>query len=901
MKDLKNKFNFKLIYLVKGTKNKPVHKYKDDKNLFDVIPSYKDFNYAVKTGKTNNIIVIDIDSYKEEFKTKSDFIKKFPNYENDYFNTYSVKSAKGGHHFYFKYDEELKQTASEYYIDIRSDNGYIVGAGSRTEDGIYKVVNDADIITIPNDLKQWLLSHLYKKKIINDDDDNNDDNKNIVKEIKYLENLEDKEIDNLKKNIIKLLEKEKQRKDFFKSYNEFLYFTTSMKKLNLKKTWDDFNKTQNDYNYEANMKIWNSCKDMDLTLWLKKKLNFGVYDLYKPILKNKIKPDKIIESQKLGYKIILKNNYLIKSDTGTGKTTSFMEYIESNKFNFISICSRKSLVYEQYNNFNENKIDCINYDIVENDEIIDGQNIMIQIDSLTRLHNIKNFNNYVIFLDEFNSIILYLIQSSTLNKIRITIFNLLIRILSQCKQFICTDADISDISIKFIDYIKRPYEFIENTYKHNKGINAQEIFNYDKFINKLENENKFMLCTDSKTQAEIIYKKLDDDTIKLITSENDDEYINLDSYDKVIFSPKIIYGLDSTLKRNVYCLYTEKTISPTSYLQQIARCRNIDNLYFIFTHKAYKENYETFEQKKKYLKKVNDYSLKEFKFLTSPDIYNLYYELVCMYDYNNDCYNTNKFCHFINLLKQRGFNYIDKRENVEIDRIELIEIKKEIYNDKLENFDINNKRYKKINEILKIPEDKINDYKDYFINPYLLLNHFSISKFYKENDKELKEELNNKDEFNINKIKSIENKIKFLLLLKRLTYNNDLYTIDSKPPIMTDINKLNEEYKILFDKVNNKDFNDVYECNKLQYKLYNEIFKDNLSFLSVCDSEKIQEQKKRKQIYTVNKKYFEKDLKLLNFRYNPLKEKINNKERIIKVNKNNDDLINYVDMFNVLF
>ena len=51
--------------------------------------------------------------------------------------------------------------------------------------------------------------------------------------------------------------------------------------------------------------------------------------------------------------------------------------------------------------------------------------------------------------------------------------------------------------------------------------------------------------------------------VKLITSDLlPDEDVSLDKYDKIIFSPKVIYGLDSVMERPVYGLYKGKTILP---------------------------------------------------------------------------------------------------------------------------------------------------------------------------------------------------------------------------------------------------------------------------------------------------------------------------------------------------
>ena len=60
---------------------------------------------------------------------------------------------------------------------------------------------------------------------------------------------------------------------------------------------------------------------------------------------------------------------------------------------------------------------------------------------------------------------------------------------------------------------------------------------------------------------------------------------DLDKFDKIIFSPKIVYGLDSQMRRNVFCLFQGHTISAKSMLQQVARCRNITHLYYYFMDK----------------------------------------------------------------------------------------------------------------------------------------------------------------------------------------------------------------------------------------------------------------------------------------------------------------------------
>jgi len=691
--------NFVYIKLIKNTK-RPAFAYKNkEENQYKKIDT-SSYNQAILTGKESNITVIDIDSYKMNDDKMNDdniFIKQFKDYLN--INTYIVQSPKGGHHLYFNYEPSLYTVASEYNIDIRNDGGIIVAPPSSIDGKYYTVYKNNNIIDIPEDMKQFLLKNICtrenkkdkdkkdKDKKDNDKKDNNkkDNNKKDNINDDYLDNLTNTEKEKIKYKVIKRLQIEKDNKEFFKSYSDFLFFTSAMKKLELKKTWDDFNQTQKGYNKDSNLKVWEGA-NKDMIPWLLKKLKFTAYELYKPILKNKIEPDIIINKSKLGndfFKLyddnndIKKddeptiNNYCIKSDTGTGKTTSFREYIKKNNYKFISIVSRISLGQEQYEQFNNNGVDCSFYLL---EEIKNNESCIVQLDSITKLFNIKSFRNYILFLDEFNSIVQYLLQSSTLKKHRVNVFTLLIKLIKECKQFICVDADISDLSLNFLIHCNDDFYYIENQYKHNKGIQAEEIHNENSFINKMMDCKKFLCCCDSKTTAEILYNKLGDDTVKLITSDTD-EYIKFDDYEKIIFSPKIIYGIDSTIERYVFCYYNEKTISPPQMVQQIARCRNIKKLYFLFTKKKYIEDKTTYNEFKNKLSILNEYGNKEFKMLSTNDIYNIYFKLLCMYEYNNNCYNTNKFGHFINILIDRGFNYTINYSETKINALENKEIK----------------------------------------------------------------------------------------------------------------------------------------------------------------------------------------------------------------------------------
>jgi len=139
-------------------------------------------------------------------------------------------------------------------------------------------------------------------------------------------------------------------------------------------------------------------------------------------------------------------------------------------------------------------------------------------------------------------------------------------------------------------HVNRPYQYILNEYKHNQDVETTEYQKIDDIINQLKKEDKFILCTDSCIYATDVYNILIDcgKTPILITANSKPFIGSLDDYDQIIYSPKIIYGLDSSMKRPVFAVYKSDIISPTSMVQQITRCRNITHLYYFFSSKKFK-------------------------------------------------------------------------------------------------------------------------------------------------------------------------------------------------------------------------------------------------------------------------------------------------------------------------
>lgn len=856
-------------------------------------------NVGILTGKINNIMVVDIDAYKMD--QENILLKEYSNYLD--IDTYIVKTPSGGYHLYFEYDEDLKQTASNIHIDIRNNGGYIVMEGSYFNNNQYLCYKDKQITAIPKDFKDFLMKYIYKPKIRKEKYQNKILNNEIEKQtIKNTISINKK----TKSYIIKALEENKQNKKFFETYEDFLYFTNAMKHLNAKKEWDEFNICHDKYDFEKNIKIWNTIymdsKYNNIT-WLLKKLSVSVYDVFKPTLENTKKETELINKQKLGGEerdfFKLNKNYIVKSDTGTGKTTSFIDFIKCNKtLNFISIVSRKSLGQEQYKQISCNGIDCKFYANETEKNINQGDNIIVQLDSIYKLSQIKDLGNYIIFLDEVNSIVEYLISSDTLKKNRTSIFNNLIYVINECGNFIGTDADISDIVFKFLDATNRnKYNYIVNEFKHNKGVKAYEIETYNEFITKLSKEDKFLVCTDSKSMANLIkldLTKINKDNNKIIVITSDiDEYINFDENDKIIYSPKIIYGIDSTMQRPVYCYYKEHTINPRNMVQQVARCRNITELNFLFTGKTYNHNDDCYDEINEMIIEENMYSSSCFEVRTMElKQRKNYQDLITMYEYNKIAYNTNKFAHFINLLNKRGFeiqtNRFKKHHETEDENEKMKKLMGELKKDTYTSFDIDaNYKYQKVHSILKINKDDLLLFKqsilmakkledlpthvtktlDLYINDFKLYNHFNICNFMNKSNEDIMKDLDKNNDFNINKIKSSSYQLVFLRKLKKLTNNEDIYTINSNNINLDNgiyhvdhnienkesrINKINEEinkeYKLIFrTKKENIDFNNNYECNKTQAHIYKLLFGED-----ICKSNKIRDGKKTVYEYTIN-------------------------------------------------
>ena len=446
------------------------------------------------------------------------------------------------------------------------------------------------------------------------------------------------------------------------------------------------------------------------------------------------------------------NTYVIKADTGVGKTHSFIELMKNQKFvPFISIVSRVSLAQDHYLKFteeDENKSQKLQQNIKiykkngVNVKLHEGDSIVITIDSLYRLMS-YDFSNYIIFMDEFASLVEYLLCYERLSTVRVKTFLLLRRIIQTARFVYCCDADINETCLKLVPHAK----VISHTKKHNNGVKATEVFDKNTLVEEIVKHDKYVLCCDSKMEAKKFMEELmtiredkeGELPILLITSETKDELmqnLNLDNHPRVIYSPKIVYGLDSQLKRPVFGYYTRKSITSAGMMQQICRCRNITELMFMFANQdiekaIYHSKEHCLDEMKKRECIAND--IAEFRSYVDENVSKLFLDLLGDTEYSQDCDSTNKRYHFINKLLVKGFVHTQEFNlETEMDKENEKALKEEISAQDLQNLP---EISEKLNETLKIDEDRISEFSDIFLKPGLSEKHFNYCDiFIKDND-----------------------------------------------------------------------------------------------------------------------------------------------------------------------
>ncbi len=356
----------------------------------------------------------------------------------------------------------------------------------------------------------------------------------------------------------------------------------------------------------------------------------------------------------------------IKSKMGSGKTTAVIDYIKKNNIkSFLIISCRKTLTYSLCEKLKENNIDVNNYITLKKNNIKLSERLIISPDSLYKIdYPLKKFD--LIWIDECVSLMSYLGNYLFINEQKnhdiIIIIDWLFK---NCKNFLLTDADLNDNIIRYYLY----YRNIENSVlinydnfvdENNYVLYEEENMILEKLVNDLNNNNNIYICTDTLKGSKKIYNKIIDlniidiSDILLYNSESDNKYekemYNVNEfwskYKIIIVSPKVIFGVDFTLKYidYIYCFYSCNTITVRECIQQIGRIRNLR-----------KKNVNIYI--KNVVKKDIEYNIVNIKYDLENNINNIFYKQSI-----NDINNILKLLKFN--INKMGYKNIDINDNI---------------------------------------------------------------------------------------------------------------------------------------------------------------------------------------------------------------------------------------------
>lgn len=834
-----------------------------NKPPFTIIKDRKNYNKIIFTGRINNITVVDIDTYKDN-KPNLYWAKFIEQYGEP--DTYTVKTKNKGYHYYFKYDPDIQSSINHYPINIdifnddsNSNPKWVVGAGTKFEAGIYKVHNDTKVKKMPEWLKNEIMT--YGK-------------------IDYREHIFDK-VYNLTRPEIKMIITKLLNQDisYCVEYKKWFMVTDILKGLDYKSLWKSFcNCAENiiEVNKTHNNVIWNNivpCRSineitsvigMDAIKYTKNYTPItNLYDINKQTVEMRYIDIGCVVN--LGWFI---NTVIMKSDTGTGKTTTTFKYFKKcNHDHILSIVSRRSLVDQHIKNAKDNDIIMHSY---EEKDVHKKKIVCYQLDSICRfIDNIESadrvrvINEYVIYLDEINSTIKYLLQSTTMDKKRIAIFSGLCQIIRHCKLLICSDADVSDLVFKFISSIRTANMtvFIDNEYKNYTDICATEYADIDGIIKKLKariNRNEgFICCFDQLKFLTQIYGLIYDDTKKnnfLRISSEHRRFTNTDIWKGkfVFYSPSIIYGNDFVpdMPTDVFVFVKGGTIDPLQIVQQATRCRKIKKLYYYIDAKNAWLKYKSLEDctdqiNLAYTKLRSDNTKYDENLIKSRLTDKLYNE---MFDYNvyiNDILCSDYQYHINCILHNKGFNIEKVGEKSRLSKSDKQigeQLNEDEYQVHLKAYLDGSLQYQEPEvfekwehrrEILCINKDEM--YLDIITKNKLFVGHINLCRLFKTEGALKSEEAENMIRNNIGsdytKIKLID-KLNTLLGLKRFDLTIDPLRLDEAINDWTDDDS--------------KNYNSITKHKNKHDNIYSSLYKILVSLYKSMDRDIIDIKRKKK-------------------------------------------------------
>lgn len=827
------------------------------------------FNVGIITGTTNNLLVVDIDVKDNGlYEYTNDYLKNF-----DEPQTVTQSTPNGGLHLLFLRTNHSKPSCQfniDMYlntrtklrnigIDIRSDGGYICAEPSTIDDKRYIFTKSFDkypVLEMPETLINWLIFGQTKKVTTS----------NIQQIIKqnittHIDNfiIQDNELNYILSEL---------PITYLNNFDNWLKVLTVFKNLNKWDLFDKWSSKSKNYDKNKNISLWNNNEgiiDINYLVFVinetstKKLEYFSSYKPYHPIISDisnitqlnmhsKYIFDKNYEGEQLTSEIFDRyDTIIIKSTTGTGKTTAIAEHCCNLKNNelIISIIDRVALANQQKDTFKQKGIQLLSYqdDNKEKQVNIHTDNVTICINSLLKYQymTIEQIKNVILYIDEVSSLLDSLTHSKLLDGRLKPLMLLLMKLIKNSKKVIVSDALISDNVFTLLKYRTNSSKiFITNSFIKFKDVPAirikDEYIFIQQLLNNLDDNKPFVACSDNKKEINKLYWHC----YNLATVKQQENFILIDSdnpmkienatiefKDKFVFySPSISHGVDfqPVEAQDVFFYLKGTSTEPSSFFQQITRTRKISNLYYyhcesnLLQHPAKFDNIEACENYYKDVDSLTNPKITDMCTYINEDddaklIENTFFKLFTYNEYVSDIYNSNKLLHFENILDNNGFKlnsmgnskWLCKKDNESM-KEEIIKQKDIIFEEYLES-DLNDRKIKKFDminqhldafKLYDITNEDILKIKKCILDKYYFLDVLTFNKLIK-NDETLIAQKNkyNAVNYNFKTFNNIYNKIN---LLSTICKNNNIkiFSFDHTSNNINISNKEFEIYKLIF-------------------------------------------------------------------------------------------------------
>lgn len=355
-----------------------------------------------------------------------------------------------------------------------------------------------------------------------------------------------------------------------------------------------------------------------------------------------IKPDLIEEQQYISKNATEKFIKLIdegteciimKSQTGTGKTTCIKKLIEhyigkNPKATIISIITRRSMGSCHLTAFNKDSK--IIFNCYLDEEITQMDYFISSLENLTKITDIYD----IVILDEVNSLINHF-YSSTLEGKRIFCILTLLDLLNKCKLIIAVDAHITDMVFQLFIQLEKKYFYYINEFKNKKDIpfnifystqynednnliNFCDTYIIEKYVKK---SKRCLILTDSKKITDklklyFLKHNANEDYYRVFNRDEGtlDDIVNVNTVGKnrlFLTNSKIVYGVDILLPYDeIFVIYRKSSgfaLGVLEMYQQIGRARDTQAVNLLVLDprsKNYINEYITYECNKKIQEKL---------------------------------------------------------------------------------------------------------------------------------------------------------------------------------------------------------------------------------------------------------------------------------------------------------